>query len=100
VTADAAIRLNNWRSFYFATMQRDSYAVLRDDDPVPNGTTTLLASRLREAGRVGHDCPPHTWGCPVVMKVDPRSVAWTCSGCGAIATVPVGEPPPPRSGTA
>jgi hypothetical protein len=28
------------------------------------------------------------------MKLDPRSVAWTCAGCGAIATSPVGEPPP------
>ena len=31
-------------------------------------------------------CPPHEWRCPVVMKVDPAHVAWTCSLCGAIAT--------------
>jgi len=68
-------------------------------DPVPNGTA-LLASALHAPGRPGRDCPPHTWGCPVVMKVDPRSVAWTCAGCGAIATVPVGETPPPGSSAA
>jgi hypothetical protein len=38
----------------------------------------------------GHDvalesCPPHAWGCPVVMKRDPERVAWTCALCGAIA---------------
>lgn len=31
-------------------------------------------------------CPPHDWQCPVVMKVDPGQVAWTCTLCGAIAT--------------
>jgi hypothetical protein len=31
-------------------------------------------------------CPPHDWGCPVVMKVEPEHVAWTCARCGAIAT--------------
>jgi hypothetical protein len=31
-------------------------------------------------------CPPHDWGCPVVMKLDPEHVAWTCARCGAIAT--------------
>jgi hypothetical protein len=30
-------------------------------------------------------CPPHVWGCPKVMKVDPEHVAWTCERCGAIA---------------
>lgn len=30
-------------------------------------------------------CPPHQWGCPVVMKLDPEHVAWTCRRCGAIA---------------
>lgn len=29
-------------------------------------------------------CPPHEWGCPKVMKVDPDHVAWTCQRCGAI----------------
>jgi hypothetical protein len=32
------------------------------------------------------NCPPHDWGCPVVMKLDPEHVAWTCARCGAIAT--------------
>lgn len=30
-------------------------------------------------------CPPHDWGCPVIMKLDPDHVAWTCGRCGAIA---------------
>jgi hypothetical protein len=29
-------------------------------------------------------CPPHTWDCPVIMKLDPEHVAWTCRRCGAI----------------
>jgi hypothetical protein len=31
-------------------------------------------------------CPPHRWGCPVVMELDPDHVAWTCGLCGVIAT--------------
>jgi hypothetical protein len=31
-------------------------------------------------------CPPHVWGCPVIMKLDPAYVAWTCARCGAVAT--------------
>ena len=54
----------------------------------------VLAPRLREERSHAGGCPPHIWGCPVVMKVDPRSVAWTCASCGAIVTVPVGDPPP------
>lgn len=30
-------------------------------------------------------CPPHAWGCPKIMKLDPEHVAWTCGRCGAIA---------------
>ena len=30
-------------------------------------------------------CPPHRWGCPVIMKLDPEHVAWTCGRCGAVA---------------
>jgi len=30
-------------------------------------------------------CPPHRWGCPVIIKLDPEHVAWTCGLCGAIA---------------
>lgn len=29
-------------------------------------------------------CPPHAWDCPVIMKLDPDHVAWTCKRCGAI----------------
>jgi hypothetical protein len=42
----------------------------------------------------GQYCPPHDWSCPVLMKLDPQSVAWTCKGCGAILKAPVGEPRP------
>ena len=42
-------------------------------------------------------CPPHHWGCPVVMKLDPRSVAWTCASCGAIVTTPDAAAPPPAA---
>jgi hypothetical protein len=31
-------------------------------------------------------CPPHRWGCPVIMKLDPEHVAWTCGWCGLVAT--------------
>jgi len=31
-------------------------------------------------------CPPHTWECPVVIKLDPAHVAWTCARCGTTAT--------------
>jgi hypothetical protein len=58
-----------------------------------NGNGPMV--RLRGERHRDHACPPHVWGCPVVMKVDPRSVAWTCASCGAIATVPVGAEPPP-----
>ena len=60
-----------------------------------NGTAFAAANHAR--GPSTHGCPPHTWGCPVVMKLDPRSVAWTCAGCGAIVTVPHGGPPAPGS---
>ena len=39
-------------------------------------------------------CPPHSWDCPVLMKLDPRSGAWTCTRCGAISTVRIGAPRP------
>ena len=31
------------------------------------------------------ECPPHDWRCPVIMKLDPAHVAWTCARCGATA---------------
>jgi hypothetical protein len=64
---------------------------------IANGTT--LAAMDHERSRTERNCPPHAWGCPVVMKLDPRSVAWTCAGCGAIITAPVGGPPPAGSAT-
>jgi hypothetical protein len=30
-------------------------------------------------------CPPHRWGCLVIMKVDLEHVGWTRGPCGAIA---------------
>jgi hypothetical protein len=68
------------------------------EDPTANRTAPPLMGRERNPAAGG--CPPHAWGCPVVMKLDPRSVAWTCAGCGAIATVPLGAPPPAGSPTA
>jgi hypothetical protein len=39
-------------------------------------------------------CPPHVWTCPVIMKLDPEHVAWTCGRCGKIAlTDDLGVPP-------
>lgn len=39
-------------------------------------------------------CPPRAWDSPVIMKLDPEHVAWTCSRCGAIAvtTDPASRP--------
>jgi hypothetical protein len=31
-------------------------------------------------------CPPHQWRCPVVTKVEPHHVAWTCVRCGVLGT--------------
>src|SRR5581483_4827350 len=39
----------------------------------------------RIADAINGTCPPHAWGCPVIMKVDPGRVAWTCSRCGTVA---------------
>ncbi len=53
---------------------------------------TLLEHRtaVRTPARVGtpaakSPCPPHDWRCPVIMKLDPDHVAWTCAHCGAMA---------------
>ncbi|HLW96666.1 MAG TPA: hypothetical protein VKS25_14920 [Solirubrobacteraceae bacterium] len=53
-----------------------------------------VVPRLRERASHAQSCPPHRWGCPVVMKLDPRSVAWTCASCGAIVTTPDAAVPP------
>ena len=53
------------------------------------------ATRAQPAHRLGDcRCPPHAWGCPVLTKLDPELVAWTCGKCGRIAAVPYGEPRP------
>jgi hypothetical protein len=39
-------------------------------------------------------CPPHDWRCPVVPKLDPDHVAWTCAICGTVASSnEIGEQP-------
>ncbi len=40
-------------------------------------------------GRANHD-----WACPVLIKTDPGSVAWTCKRCGAVVRAPVGAERP------
>jgi hypothetical protein len=65
----------------------------RQDDPRLNATAAATRRR-RESCHADRACPPHAWDCPVLMKLDPRSVAWTCAKCGAIVTVPVGAPRP------
>jgi hypothetical protein len=59
------------------------------------GTPGARPPRRREACAPDLSYPPHAWDCPVVMKMDPGSVAWTCANCGSIVTVPVGSPRPP-----
>jgi hypothetical protein len=46
------------------------------------GQVVLEPERSRVALRL---CPPHRWGCPVIMKLDPEHVAWTCAWCGEVA---------------
>jgi len=36
-------------------------------------------------GGAAHAASAHHWDCPVVMKLEPERVAWTCRSCGAIA---------------
>ncbi|HWF74401.1 MAG TPA: hypothetical protein VG186_13720 [Solirubrobacteraceae bacterium] len=55
---------------------------------------TTLAPGRRELHHRDTPCPPHTWDCPVVMKLDPLALAWTCGSCGAITTTPIGMPRP------
>jgi hypothetical protein len=59
-------------------------ALLRRDEPTLSSRQVPVDAELPNAppGR----CPPHRWGCPVVMKLDPEHVAWTCGWCGLIAT--------------
>jgi hypothetical protein len=34
------------------------------------------------------------WDCPVLTKLDPLAIAWTCARCGEIVSAPVGAPRP------
>lgn len=42
-------------------------------------------------------CSAHAWACPVLTKLDPLAIAWTCARCGAIYSTPVGAPAPNAS---
>ncbi len=54
--------------------------------PLFNATPTQsLSERIWWIADGLAPCPPHAWGCPKVMKLDPDHVAWTCERCGAIA---------------
>jgi hypothetical protein len=55
---------------------------------------SAFASTRRERHRQARSCPPHAWECPVLTKLDPLAIAWTCAGCGAIVNAPVGAPRP------
>ena len=57
-------------------------------------TQSAFTSGRSAPSRRAQRCPPHAWDCPVLTKLDPSAVAWTCSGCGAIANTPVGAPRP------
>jgi hypothetical protein len=51
---------------------------------------SAFASAPSAPSRKTRSCPPHTWDCPVLTKLDPSAVAWTCSSCGAIVNAPAG----------
>jgi hypothetical protein len=53
-----------------------------------------LGAARGTAGTGDRSCPPHRWDCPVLTKLDPLAIAWTCRACGAIVTTPVGAPRP------
>jgi len=48
----------------------------------PSVAATAIGRAAREPASL---CPPHEWRCPVIMKLDPDHVAWTCARCGAMA---------------
>ena len=50
----------------------------------PSTAETVL-SRSGAPEQAASLCPPHEWRCPVIMKLDPDHVAWTCARCGAMA---------------
>jgi hypothetical protein len=68
--------------------------------PTISFSDSAFASPRREPDQHGRNCPPHTWDCPVLTKLDPLAIAWTCADCGAIATAPVGAPRPANGAAA
>jgi hypothetical protein len=57
-------------------------------------TEVMLQTKLDLPHSDVRRCPPHAWDCPVLTKLDPLAIAWTCSACGAIVNAPVGAPRP------
>jgi len=51
-------------------------------EPALSSRQVLLDAELRDVALIL--CPPHRWGCPVIMKLDPEHVAWTCGRCGLV----------------
>jgi hypothetical protein len=51
----------------------------------PNAEVSLLSAIWHVADGL-QLCPPHDWRCPVVTKLDPEHVAWTCAACGEVAS--------------
>ena len=87
-----------------STARVNPRGVARALDLVTDGTSPLFtASRehdqlieaLWEIVDALNLCPPHAWSCPVIMKLDPEFVAWTCAHCGTTAKSP-GPPPGPE----
>ena len=58
----------------------------RPDGPLYNSAVTRSLGEVLWWIADGRQvCPPHRWGCPVIMKLAPEHVAWTCGRCGAVA---------------
>ena len=53
--------------------------------PLETGVERAIGASSSADDGAMESCPPHAWGCPVVMKRAPEGVAWTCALCGAIA---------------
>ena len=55
--------------------------------PDPLGHETEPEHSMQESERSVpgpvRGCAPHDWRCPVIIKLDPDHVAWTCARCGA-----------------
>ncbi len=57
---------------------------LTHHEPAPSVRRVLLDAGLPNVALIL--CPPHHWSCPVIMKLNPEHVAWTCGRCGPGAT--------------